>query len=143
VTVRAFKGRVSAVSFRPRHFGPSHEFCLFVAFSPLALSGCLRFHFSILPSMGMALRTTSCSQESARHPKQDDPTPGELGLRSGKPTPWPPPSPGDPRRHGGTGAGSDTRVARRLAEVVTADAQQPFPPPATRPRSSRPATVGI
>jgi hypothetical protein len=35
----------------------------------------------------------------------------------------------------GAGAGSNTRVARRLARVVTADTQQPFPPPATQPLS--------
>jgi hypothetical protein len=35
----------------------------------------------------------------------------------------------------GAGAGSNTRVARRLARVVTTDTQQPFPPPATQPLS--------
>jgi hypothetical protein len=32
---------------------------------------------------------------------------------------------------GGRGPAPNTRVARGLAKVVTADAQQPFPPPAT------------
>jgi hypothetical protein len=56
-----------------------------------------------------------------------------LGLQSGEPTPWPPPSPGYPGGTGGTGAGSNTRVARRLAKVVTADTKQSFLSPATQP----------